>query len=278
MLPLNGSDAGIAGLRATSRPSRERRSQAAFLAVVVLLCLTGAAGTILGSVWMARMGTEPMPGGWMLSNAWIRRCGRTTPGFALAFLVHWLAMTAAMMLPSFVPMLRRCHAIMASVRVARPALRSLAIVLGWFAAWALAGSVVLVVGSLLTRLALGEPVFARIVPLAAAGAVTLAGAVQLGAWKSRHLATCRDAPAGDRIVLGGAWRFGLHLGRGCLCTCGGWMTALLVTDAMDLRTTALAALVIAAERVAPDPRPITEVAGAALIGIGLASFVRAAFG
>lgn len=277
MLRLSAIDASVVMHATGMRRHRGGRSAAAVLAcIVAALSIAGVVATMLGGSSMAAMGAEPMPGGWMLSNAWIRQCGRTPIGFALVFFGHWLAMTAAMMLPSFAPTLRRCRDTLVVSDVAHADWAVVRVALGWFAAWTVTGFAVFVATVVLTTVALREPALARCFPLGAAVIVLVAGALQFGAWKSRHLAGCRDASSHDRtLVSAHPWRHGLHLGRHCVCACAGWMATLLVTGAMDWRAMAPVALVIAAERVAPRAGPVVEKTGAALLGFGLALFAQA---
>ncbi len=84
-----------------------RPSQQAFFGVAALLFAASAAVTFVWSASMSGMGGMAMPGGWTMSMAWMRMPGQTWPGAAASFLGMWLAMMAAMMLPSLVPMLWR---------------------------------------------------------------------------------------------------------------------------------------------------------------------------
>jgi len=260
--------------RIASKPTRRLMPASRLL---VALWLAAVAATSLASAAMAVVGAEPMPGGWMLSNAWIRPCGRTPIGLTLAFLAHWLAMTAAMMLPSFAPMLQHCDAAMPGDDAALRDRALPRIALGWFAAWAMAGVGVLAIAVATTKLALGMPAFARAVPFAAAALVLVAGLLQASAWKSRHLAACRAACRHDRRVPPKhPARHGLWLGRHCIHACAGWMASLLAIDAMDLRLMALVTLAIAAERLARDGGRVRETGAAGLIGAGIALLARAA--
>ena len=82
-------------------------SERAFFGVAVLAFAGSAALTTCWSVSMSSMGTMPMAGGWAMSAAWMRMPGQTWLGAAVSFLTMWIVMMTAMMLPSFVPMLRR---------------------------------------------------------------------------------------------------------------------------------------------------------------------------
>ena len=79
----------------------------AFLGVSALLFAASVAVTIVWCGSMSAMGGMWMPGDWTMSMAWMRRPGQTWPGAAASFLGMWVVMTAAMMLPSLVPMLWR---------------------------------------------------------------------------------------------------------------------------------------------------------------------------
>ena len=79
----------------------------AFLGVSALLFAASAAVTIVWCASMSAMGEMSMPGGWAMSMAWMRVPGQTWAGAAVAFLGMWVAMMAAMMLPSLIPMLWR---------------------------------------------------------------------------------------------------------------------------------------------------------------------------
>jgi predicted metal-binding membrane protein len=85
----------------------ERASQRALFGVSALLSAASAAATTVWCASMAAMGEMPMPGGWAMLMAWMRRPGQTWPGAAASFLGMWGVMTVAMMLPSLMPMLWR---------------------------------------------------------------------------------------------------------------------------------------------------------------------------
>ena len=85
----------------------ERASQRALLGVSALLFAGSTALTIVWCASMSGMGEMPMPGGWTMSMTWMRMPGQTWLGAAASFLGMWVVMTAAMMLPSLVPMLTR---------------------------------------------------------------------------------------------------------------------------------------------------------------------------
>ena len=157
---------------------------------------------------MSAMGGVRMPGGWMMSMAWMRMPGQSWAGAFGSFLVMWLAMMMAMMLPSLLPALQRCRA-----RRARPSL-SIVVALGYFAVSMVAGAAVFPLGAALAAVQMEWPFLALAAPGAAGLVVVVAGLVQFTRWKAHHLACCREAcghgGAGATGTLS-AWRSGLHL-------------------------------------------------------------------
>src|SRR3989454_10989245 len=107
--------------------------------------------------------------------------GQTWLGAAASFLTMWVVMMVVMMLPSLVPTLWR-------YRQAGLGLTTLLVGVGYFVVWTVFG---------LAAFLLAAPL-ARAVPIAVGVVVLLAGSVQLTAWKARHLACCREAPAPGR--------------------------------------------------------------------------------
>lgn len=80
----------------------------------------------------------------------------------------------------------------------------------------------------------------------------MAGALQLTAWKARHLACCREAPVRSLAAAApAAWCHGLRLGLHCIRSSFGLMAILPVTGIINLGVMALVAAAIAAERLAP---------------------------
>jgi predicted metal-binding membrane protein len=95
-----------------------------------------------------------------------------------------------------------------------------------------------------------QPVLARAAPIAVGVVVLIAGALQLTAWKARHLACCRETPGRGRMLpgdAGTAWRHGLRLVLHCSQCCAILILILLVIGAMDLRAMAVVAAAITVE-------------------------------
>jgi predicted metal-binding membrane protein len=123
------------------------------------------------------------------------------------------------------------------------------------------------------------PALARAVPIAVGVVVLIAGALQFTAWKARHLACCREAPARGRTLpadAGTAWRHGLRLGLHCGYCCAGLTAILLVVGVMDLRAMAVVTAAITVERLAPAGERVARAIGAVVVGAGLFLIAQAA--
>lgn len=256
----------------------DRASAPAFLIVPALLFVAGAALTIVWCRSMAAMGGMPMPGGWTMSMAWMRMPGQSWFAATAAFLGMWIAMTAAMMLPSLAPMLRRYR--LAVGRTGAAHLGRLTALVGgaYFLVWTLFGIAAYPLGVVLAAVEMRQPMLARAVPIVAGGVVLVAGALQFTPWKARQLARCRQVP-GDGCGLpadrGTAWRHGLHLGLHCTCCCAGPMAILLAVGIMDLRAMAAVTAAITLERLAPAAGRVARVTGAMAVAAGLLLLARA---
>ena len=257
----------------------DRASEQAFFGVSALLFADSAALTIAWCESMSAMGEMPMPGGWTMSMAWMRMPGQTWPGAAASFLGMWVVMMVAMMLPSLVPMLWRYRQAVGSTGEPRLAQLTALVGTGYFSVWTLFGMAAFPLGVALAAVEMQQPVLARAIPIAVGAVVLIAGALQFTAWKARHLACCRTAPARGRTLpadAGTAWRHGLRLGLHCTYACGGLMAILLVIGVMDLRAMAVVTAAITVERLAPAGERVARAIGAVVIGAGLFLIARAA--
>jgi len=239
----------------------------------------------------------PMPGGWTMSMAWMRMPGQTWPSAAAMFLGMWVVMMVAMMLPSLVPMLGRYRRAVVSSAGTRLGWLTALVGVGYFFVWAVFGMAAFPLGVALAAIEMQQPALARAVPIAVGGVVLIAGALQLTAWKARHLACCREASASARggvsasygetspkrppaaeagpgrgrtlaVDAGTAWRHGLRLGLHCSQCCAGLIAILLVIGVMDLRAMAVVAAAITVERLAPAGERVARAIGA-VVGAGL---------
>jgi predicted metal-binding membrane protein len=257
----------------------ERASQRAFFGVSALLFAASTAVTIVWCSSMQAIGGMPMPGGWMMSMAWMRMPGQTWPGAAASFLGMWVVMMVAMMLPSLVPMLWRYRQAVGSTGETRLGLLTVLVGVGYFFVWTVFGMAAFPLGVALAAVEMQQPGLARAVPIAVGATVLIAGALQFSTWKARHLACCRELPGRGCTLspdAGTAWRHGLLLGLHCTRCCAGLITILLVIGVMDVRAMAVVAAAITVERLAPAGEPIARAIGAVGIGAGLFLIARAA--
>ena len=150
---------------------------------------------------------------------------------------------------------------------------------GYFFVWTVFGMAAFPLGVALAAVEMQQPALARAVPIAVGVVVLMAGSLQLTAWKARHLACCREAPARGRTLpadAGTAWRHGLRLGLHCSRCCVGLMAMLLVMGVMDLRAMAVVAAAITVERLAPAGERVARATGAVVVGAGVFLIARAA--
>jgi predicted metal-binding membrane protein len=226
------------------------------------------------------MDAMPMPGGWAMSMMWMRMPGQTWSAAAASFLAMWVAMMVPMMLPSLVPMLRRYRQAVEVTSEKRLGLLATLVGVGYFAVWTAFGAIAFPLGAALAAIEMRYPAIARAVPIAVGGIVVIAGALQLTAWKARHLACCRESP-GHGVTLpadaGTALRHGLRLGVHCSQCCFGLIAILLAVGVMDLRAMAVVAAAITVERLAPAGERVARLAGVVAVGLGTFLVVRAAW-
>src|SRR5947199_6050774 len=123
-------------------------------------------------------------------------------------------MMAAMMLPSLVPMLWRYRQAVGSTGEMRLGRLTALVGVGYFFVWTVFGMAVFPLGVALAAVEMQQPALGRAVPMAVGVVIVLAGALQLTAWKARHLVCCSETPGrGPTLAAdaGTAWRHGLRL-------------------------------------------------------------------
>lgn len=222
------------------------------------------------------MDTMTMPGGDTMSTIWMPMCGPSWIGAAVSFLGMWIAMMAAMMLPSLVPTLWR-HRRFANGAGELPApLRTLLVASGYLLVWTLLGVAVYPLGAATIAVTMRYEPLGRAVPMATGMLVLVAGALQFTRWRARHLACCRggchevtmsrQSPAAEACS---AWIRGLRLGLHCSQCCAGLTAVLLVTGIMDVPVMLAMTAAITLERLAPGGERIARIIGVAVIATGL---------
>jgi len=184
----------------------------------------------------------------------------------------------AMMLPSLLPMLWRYRRAIGPTGAKRLGVLNVLVGLAYFFVWAVFGMAAFILGGALATMEMREPALARAVPIAAVVVALIAGALQFTAWKVHHLTCCRELPGHSALLTnaGAAWRYGLRLGVHCSYCCLGLMAILLVIGVMDLRTMAVVATAITAERLAPDGERAARAIGVVMIATGVVLMARAA--
>jgi predicted metal-binding membrane protein len=247
----------------------------ALLGLCALLFAATAAVTAFWCTSMTVIGM-PMPGGWTMSTAWMRMPGQTWLGAATSFLLMWMVMMVAMMLPSLVPMLRRYREAVDTTQ--RRGRLTVLVAVGYFLVWAVIGITAFSIGIALASVEMRNPALARAVPMAIGGIVIAVGATQFTRWKAHHLACCRATLIRCGTLPpdpGTAWRHGVGLGLHCAQACGGPIVSLLVIGVMDLRAMLAIGCAITAERLAPAGERVARTVGAVMVCVGLALIVRA---
>lgn len=190
-----------------------------------------------------------------------------------AFMVAWMAMMTAMMLPAITPVVKLYGRAAAADRVAPLPF----FVVGYIAVWTSIG-----VPAYVAWRALMDPIAdARPWAGRSAGVVLLAAAVwQLTPLKSVCLRHCRSPISfflrfGARVTRPlGALRMGATHGLFCLGCCWALMAVLVALGTMNLVWMVGLALLILLEKNAPAGERIAQVAAVAFVGLGVALLIR----
>jgi predicted metal-binding membrane protein len=147
---------------------------------------------------------------------------------------------------------------------------------GYFIVWGVLGAAVYALGVSLATAEVRWPILARSVPGATGALLLLAGCIQLTAWKTRQLASCRESACAGALPgsARNAWEHGLRLGVRCALCCSSFMMVLLVVGVMNLRAMAFVTVAITVERFVPWPERAAPVAGVIVIAAGAIIVVR----
>jgi predicted metal-binding membrane protein len=185
-----------------------------------------------------------------------------------SFLVGWVAMMAAMMLPAIVPVVALYRRAVEAGRAAPLPI----FLLGYLLVWSVPGiGVYYVWRELQMPLADGEAWAGRV----AAGALLAAAVWQLTPLKAVCLRHCRSPLSFFMQHARGmktpvrAFRLGMTHGGFCLGCCWLLMVVLVALGTMNLAWMAVFAVVIFVEKLAPQGEALTRVTALALAGLGL---------
>jgi predicted metal-binding membrane protein len=173
------------------------------------------------------------------------------------YLVIWVTMTAAMMLPTTVP---------AAQHVARLARRAPTVLFtaGYLAVWTVYGLLAYGTYQVVVSLDVGRLAWGQDGPYAAGAVVVAAGLYELTPLKRGCLDRCRSGPRAANALRGG-----LAHGLDCVGCSGALMAVLFVLGAMSLVWMALLAVVIFVEKVLPRGQRFASVFAVALVALGL---------
>jgi predicted metal-binding membrane protein len=175
------------------------------------------------------------------------------------YLGIWVAMMAAMMLPSAVP----------AARVVAQASRALPTALfaaGYLAAWTVFGLAAYALFRLVTSLDIGRLAWDQDGPYIAGAVIVAAGLYELTPLKERLLRVCRRPHDGNDA---GALGAGLTNGLYCVGCCAGLMAVLFALGVMSLFWMVVVAGVIFVEKVLPSGLRLSRIVGIALVVLGL---------
>jgi len=249
-----------------------RRERGLVIAGLALAVVVSWGYLLAGAGMRQDMGGTLMP---MSSGPW-------TPGHVLAVLVMWIAMMAAMMLPSATPMVL-LHAAIARQRPggSTPAgTSSGAFVLGYLAVWVLFSMAATALQYALERLALLSPMMQTTSIFLAGAILVAAGVYQWTPLKRACLQHCRSplafVMAHWRDGASGAFAMGARHGAACLGCCWLLMLLLFIGGVMNLGWIAGIAALVAVEKLAPASHWVSRAAGVLLVAWGLATWLSAA--
>jgi predicted metal-binding membrane protein len=211
-----------------------------------------------------------MPGGWTLSMMWMRMSGQTWIGAASTFLLMWLAMMVAMMLPSALPMFLSTRRSLAETGTTNSRASMSLMASGYFAIWLAAGAGLYALG-----IAFAATV-TRAIPVLSGVALIAAGTFQFTPWKMTGLLRCRSPLGSDTScpVQETSFLLGCKQGADCCVCCTPPMMVLLTLGMMNPFVIVGIAIVIAAEKLFPRPELVARLVGVAAIGAGIASMVE----
>ncbi len=235
-----------------------------------------------------------MPGGWRMSMMWMRMPGQSWLDSAGMFLAMWLSMMVAMMLPSLMVKLLLFYRSLVWKRADHPGLSTLSVGAGYFLVWTALGAGVYALGIPWAIMAMRFSPLSRAVPFLTGVALVLAGLYQFSRWKEQGLASCRRPivygyipkrgrkakPKKDQpeiIEDEGLWNSlvqGFSQGFHCAVCCAGSMLTLVALGAMNLFVMLVVALVIALEKLLPQPQGMVKVSGFLAVALGVSLIVR----
>jgi predicted metal-binding membrane protein len=195
----------------------------------------------------------------------------------IAVAAMWIAMVAAMMLPTAGPMILTC-AEMAETATRGGSSTPLPLIAGYGLVWTGFALVAAALQLALTRTALLDPSMASASGLFSGAVFVAAGLYQFSALKEACVTLCQQpapffaANWPDRPPDG--FRLGLRLGLQCLGCCFAMMLVMFAVGVMNVVWMAVLGFIMAAEKIAATTR-FSRTIGAVFIGVGIV-FIAAA--
>lgn len=188
------------------------------------------------------------------------------------FVVAWLVMSVAMMLPASLPAVR---SFVAATQTHVPQARAeVAFLTGFFAVWAVFGLAALLGDAVMHRAVASTPWLAERPWLISAVVFGIAGAYQFVPRRRRALERCRRPDAHMRATVatfGAATRVGLDHGITCLAASWALMLLMFGEGFGSLAWMAVLTAVMALETMLPSPRRLTTIVGVGLILLSIAT-------
>jgi predicted metal-binding membrane protein len=255
----------------------DKRQSAGFIFASGVAFIVSAAATVYFCRSMC-CETE-MPGGWRMSMMWMRMPSQTWAASAASFLLMWLAMMVAMMLPSTMSMLLSYQRSLVDRGVVYVGVPVMLTTCGYFLVWLAIGGIVYAAGAAFASETVRSTEFSRSVPFLSGAALVIAGCFQFTPWKTESLRQCRCQQICALLQAGGiprmAWRHGIRQGAYCAVCCAAPMMALLVLGTMNLGVMILVTAVITMEKLMPKPEFLVRISGIAALITGGVMIARA---
>ncbi len=195
-------------------------------------------------------------------------------------LLMWILMMVGMMVPTAAPMTLTYAAVARkAARNRTPVPPTMVFVAGYVFLWALFSVLAASAQWGLDQVALLSPTMVTTSPTLGAALLIGAGTYQLTPFKRVCLNRCRSPAhrlsSGWKDGVGGAFRMGMEHGTFCVGCCWALMGLLFVGGVMNLLWVAVIAFFVLLEKVIPQGRLASTVAGGGLILTGVATLVLA---
>ena len=203
-----------------------------------------------------------MPGGWTMSMMWMGMPGETWLISFLSFMLMWLTMMVAMMIPSALPMFLKT----------KQQLNLLCYTaLGYFSIWLLAGVAVYIGGMTIAKATMRSGALSHAVPLLSGVIIICAGAYQFTCLKITNLLHCRSqfGCVISTIKQEKGFQLGCKQGIVCCICCSGLMIVELTLGIMNPLVMGAVAIAITAEKLLPQPKLIVRLVGVVAIIAGI---------